>query len=587
MQGHPGPGERQQLLAVAEADEADGLHGGVEQGRMHAVVLGVVDLARQGDLDERLVAAPPDGAQPLEDGAVLGAVVEALEVGGDGAARGPDTRVEGGGALAGGEDAVGVFRPALLRVVHGLRVDGDLAGAGLVRGADPHLDDGGGVLGEDERFGEGEFVDAVAADLVAGADGEFQEAGGREGDDAADRVVHQPGVGLRRETSGEQDPVESREGDRGAQQGVFGGDEAGGRHVAGGGHQDWPVPLVLPRVGGQVGAARAGPVEAAGPVDAYARDVEPGQRGEQGAFLGAVLAQGGRGHGVGGAVEHLRGHRGQDAVGTQFQEGVGAGTGQGAHAVGEAHGFPYVAHPVVGRAQQLRAGDLTGQVGDDRDERLVVGQCLRDVAEGVEHRLHQRRVEGVTHRKALRLASMGGELGCEREDFGLDAGDDHGVRAVDRGHRHAAGQLAGDLLLGGLERHHGAAGREVLHQPGAGGDQRAGVVQGQDARHVGGGDLADRVASDELRCHAPRLDEPVERDLDGEQRGLGVAGGVEEFRLGGAASGEDDVAQRPVEFAVEPVQYGVEGFGEHGEAGVQFTAHAGPLGALAGEQDGQ
>ncbi len=390
VQRHPGPGERHELLAVAQSREADRLDGRVQQGRVHAVVLGVVDLGGQGDLDVRLVAAAPDGAQALEDGAVLGALVEALQVGGDGVAGRPDARVEGGDALAPGEDAARVLGPALLGVVHTLRVDGDLAGAVLVGCADPHLDEGCGVLAEDEGLGEGEFVDAVAADLVAGAYGEFEEAGGGEGHHAAHRVVQEPGVGLGGEPSGEQDAVESGQGDGGAEQRVFGGDESGGTHVAGGGHQHRPVALVLPGVGGQVGAAGAGAVEERRPVDGGAGHVEAGERGEQGAFLGAVLAQRRYGDEAGGAVQGAGRQGGQGAVGAELQEGVGSGVGEGVHAVGEADGLAHVPYPVLGRAQQLRLGDGAGHVGDHGDDGLVVGQRFGDAAELREHGVHQR-----------------------------------------------------------------------------------------------------------------------------------------------------------------------------------------------------
>ncbi len=586
VQRDAGPGERYELLAVTEAGEADGLDGRVEQRGVHPVVLGVVHLGRQRDLDEGLVVAGPDGAQALEDRAVLGARVEALEVGGDGAAGRPDGGVEAGDALATGQQAGGVLGPALLGVVDGLGVDGDAAGAIGVGRADVDLDDGRRVLGEDEGLGEGEVLDAVAADLVTGADGEFEEAGAGEGHHPADRVVQQPRVGLRGEASGEEDPVAAGQRHGGAEQRVFGGDQARGADVPGGGHQDGPVALVLPAVGGQFGAAGAGALEAGGPVDVDAGDVEPGQRGEQGALLGAVLAQDGDGDDVG-PVEALLGEGGEDAVGAQFDEGVGAGACQGADAVGEADRGADVVHPVLGVAQQAVVGEGAGDVGDDRQDRLVVGEALGDAAELREHRLHQRRVEGVADRQALRLAALGGELGGQCEDLGLLARQGDGVGAVDGGEGDALGQARGGLGLGGLDGDHGAARGQFLHEAGAGGDQRAGVLQREHTGDVGGGDLADGVPGHEVRDHAPGLDEAVEGDLHGEERGLGVAGGVEEGRLGGAAPGEHHLPQRAVQARVEQGGDLVQCLREHREAGVQFAAHLGALGALAGEQDGE
>ena len=44
----------------------------------------------------------------------------------------------------------------------------------------------------------------------------------------------------------------------------------------------------------------------------------------------------------------------------------------------------------------------------------------------------------------------------------------------------------------------------------------------QHARDVRGGDLADRVPEQDVGRDAPRLQQPEQRDLEGEQRGLGV-----------------------------------------------------------------
>ena len=75
----------------------------------------------------------------------------------------------------------------------------------------------------------------------------------------------------------------------------------------------------------------------------------------------------------------------------------------------------------------------------------------------------------------------------------LVAGDHHRGRPVDRRDRDALGQVRGDLVLGGLDRHHRAARGQRLHQPATRRDQRAGVLQGQHPGHVRGGDLTDRM----------------------------------------------------------------------------------------------
>ncbi|RPK83390.1 hypothetical protein EES47_24860 [Streptomyces sp. ADI98-12] len=348
-----------------------------------------------------------------------------------------------------------------------------------------------------------------------------------------------------------------------------------------------PVADALEGVGRQFDSACAGAFGPGGPVHVDAVDVQRGERGEQGGLLGPVLAQRGHGHtcGLGAAVvQRPPGEGGEDAAGADLQEGVGAGLAEGADAVGEADGLAHVPHPVLGVGELSWLGERTGHVGDDRDARLGVRQGTGGLAEGVEHRLHEGGVEGVADRQALDLALLGREPGRERGHFVFGAGYDHGVRSVDRGQGQAPGQPWGHLGLGGPHSHHGAAGGQFPHQAGAGGDQRAGVLQREHARHVCGGDLTDGVAGDVLRRHPLRHQQAVEGDLDGEERGLGVAGGVEESCLLGAFLREQHFAQRTVPLLVEQGQDLVQRPREHREPAVQFAAHSGPLRALAREQ---
>ncbi|GAA0444605.1 hypothetical protein GCM10009544_04210 [Streptomyces stramineus] len=150
-----------------------------------------------------------------------------------------------------------------------------------------------------------------------------------------------------------------------------------------------------------------------------------------------------------------------------------------------------------------------------------------------------------------------------------------------------AGEGGADLLLGGLDGHHGAAFGQRLHEGAAGRDQPCGVLEGEDAGHVGGGEFADGVAGEELRCHAPGFDEAEHRGLQGEERGLGTGGPVEQGGLGRALLGEDDVADGLLQVRVELGAHRVEGLGELGVGAVKFASHAETLGALSGEEEGQ
>ncbi|ODA72361.1 hypothetical protein APS67_003538 [Streptomyces sp. AVP053U2] len=520
--------------------------------------------------------------------------MEAVQVDRFGAGRGPHGRVEAVlVAGAGGEGAGGVPGPRLVVVAVGAGVEAEGAAAGAVGAADPHLHLDAAVLGQGERGGEGEVLDAVAADLVAGPYGQFQEGGAGQQDGAAHRVVGEPGVGAHREAAGEQQSVGVGEGDGGGQQRVVGGAQAGGPYVAGeAGDALRPVRAVLEGVRRQVGAAGAGALEPALPAQRHTVQVQAGGGlGERGG-LGTVLAQGGQDGGVlvSGGVQAGAAERGQGAVGAEFEEDAGAVSGQPADAVGEADGAADVVGPVVGGGQLLDRGGPAGQVGDHGQRGGLRGQPGDDVPELREHRLHQRRVEGVRDAQPPGAAAESGEVGGDGVDGVDGARDDHGRGAVEGGDRHPVGVLGderGHLVLGGFDGDHGAALGQRLHQPSAGEDQGAGVLQGEDARDVRGGDLADRVAGDVVGGEAPGLDQPVQGDFEGEEGGLRVSGAVQESRLGGALPGQQEGTQRAVESGVEVAEDPVEGACEDGEADVQVAAHAGALGALAGEEHGE
>ncbi|GGP44532.1 hypothetical protein GCM10010214_16780 [Streptomyces abikoensis] len=475
--------------------------------------------------------------------------------------------------------------PGAFAVAFGAGAGGEGAAAGVVGGADVELQlDAGAVLGEDEGRGEGEVLDAVAADLVGGADGEFDEGGAGQEDGAQDHVVGEPGVGADRQAGGEEEAVAAVgefHGGGGAQQRVVGGFEAGGADVAGGGGGFGPVAAVLEGVRGEVGPPGRRTGEEGAPVDVRALDGQVGEGGDERGLLRPVLAEGGDGGCLVG--EGFPGHGGEGAVGAEFQEAGDAFGVEGADAVGEADGFADVADPVVRGAQLVVVGEAAGDVGDDGQVRAGEGQGGDGGAEVVQHRFHQRGVERVGDPQPAGLAAVALEVGAYAFDGVLGAGDHDGGRAVDGGDGHVVGEQRQDFVLGGAEGGHGPAPRQGLHEPAPGGDEGAGVGQGEDARDVGGRDLAERVPGDVLGADAPGLHEPVQGGLDGEQPGLGVRRLVEEVLV----LAPDHFPQGPVQMRVQPRAHRVEGVGEHGEAGVQFAAHAQALGALAGEEEGR
>ncbi|GED83711.1 hypothetical protein TNCT6_07960 [Streptomyces sp. 6-11-2] len=73
-------------------------------------------------------------------------------------------------------------------------MDRDGTASGGVRDAHPHLSADRALRGEDQRGGQGQFLDVVAADLVARADRHLQQGRARQQDGAVDGVVGQPRV---------------------------------------------------------------------------------------------------------------------------------------------------------------------------------------------------------------------------------------------------------------------------------------------------------------------------------------------------------------------------------------------------------
>jgi len=258
---------------------------------------------------------------------------------------------------------------------------------------------------------------------------------------------------------------------------------------------------VLEGVGRQRDAP-SGAAEHGVPVDGDAVDVGLPQRAQQRLGFAAVPAQCGHRHQTGPGFAH---ERRQGAVGADFEDGGDALSRGGVDAVGESDGGADVAYPVLG-GRQLLPRDLTGDVGDHRDQGLVVGDFGEDLGELVEHRCHEAGVESVAHAEALHAAA----LGCERVRRLLHGRlltrKHHSTRPVDGSQPHT--RRFHDLGLLRLDGPHRATGRQLLHQPSPRGDDPAGVLQRPHPRHVRRRQLAQRMAEHHVGAYAPRLQQP-------------------------------------------------------------------------------
>ena len=165
--------------------------------------------------------------------------------------------------------------------------------------------------------------------------------------------------------------------------------------------------------------------------------------------------------------------------------------------------------PVLRRRQLRRRRRSPGQRGDDRDRAARrKSRPSATVAELVEHRVHQRGVERVADAQPLgpaarAPANCGGDASRRpprrRRRTTDDGPVDRGDAAPVLGRRATAATSSSAAC----DRDHRAARGQRLHQPAAGGDQRARVRQGQHPGDVRGGELADRVPGEAVRPYAP------------------------------------------------------------------------------------
>ena len=142
---------------------------------------------------------------------------------------------------------------------------------------------------------------------------------------------------------------------------------------------------------------------------------------------------------------------------------------QGRDTVGKTDGGADMAHPVV-RRRDLGTGEFTGYVGNQPDGGRMIGNRGRDLTKWGQHRLHQRRMEGMGNGQLAALDAFGGELLGNRQHCRRGAGDDHTFRPIDRGD--------GDLgsigrncrpapRFGGYKGNHRPIWRQRPHQPSA------------------------------------------------------------------------------------------------------------------------
>ncbi len=140
--------------------------------------------------------------------------------------------------------------------------------------------------------------------------------------------------------------------------------------------------------------------------------------------------------------------------------------------------------------------------------------------------------------------------------------------ALTAARRHPVVEGGGDFGFGGLDGEHRPTGGQLAHQPAPRLHQPGRVRQRQHPGHVRGRDLAHRMAHQELRCHAERLDQPEQRRPR-----------PRTTRAGCSRSDPGRCQAR----TTSRVAHLVDRRAEHRERVVQGPAHPGPLRPLATE----
>ena len=198
--------------------------------------------------------------------------------------------------------------------------------------------------------------------------------------------------------------------------------------------------------------------------------------------------------------------------------------------VAEPHGGGDVIHP-IGSLGERRPLQLARHGGDERQRRFVVRDASSHRREGVEHRCHEWRVEGMRDLKTLVAEPGGLERGDDCVERWALTGDDDVRGAVDRRDPDACAVGRNELPNPRLvleDGDHRAAVREVTHQLASRRHQVQRILEAEDTRRARGRILTDRVPDHRVGLDAPRAPELGQAVLDGEDRRLGVRGVVDE-----------------------------------------------------------
>ncbi len=336
-------------------------------------------------------------------------------------------------------------------------------------------------------------------------------------------------------------------------------------------------------------AARLAGIEGA-PVERLSRQPKLAGAAQQHCEIGlGVLAAAQRGQHEG-LARAGAGQRAQRLPRAHLDPGGRSVLHQRLQAISKAHGAAQMRCPVAGIGGLSRLDPGTGEVGHEGNRRRPQGEPGHAARKGRQDRLSHVRVERVRSRQAPVRYALAVQPDLQRRDRRCLARHHAALAAVDRGQGQRPVQLRAQAGL--VQRHaQHCTGGQALHQAAAFGNQREGVLEGEDPGQAGRNVFADAVADQRGRSHAPVHPQPGERVLDDEQRGLGGLGPVQRqlARLGATVVAIATAVERldgidPRSLAQHlrtPIHHGAE----RGNLLIQLAGHAHPLRTLPGKHE--
>ena len=341
-----------------------------------------------------------------------------------------------------------------------------------------------------------------------------------------------------------------------------------------------PEPAALVRIPGHDDPAVAARAVLLPGGDRYPVGPELGERGLQG---GTRLAAGGRQEAAAGQLVATAGpqQREQGAARPDPQDVRGPAVEQLFRRGGEPDRLDELLRPEPGRAGVAGRQQGPGRRGEDRDLGRPQGQVAQDRLPFLRGRGHGGGVERVRRREFPAVQALCRQPLRDLAQVVLVAAEHHLAGAVDRGDDDPPGELVLDLLDGGADGEHPAAGRAADRLRPVG-DRPQAVLETEDTGDGTGDELAQAVPDQHVRLDAPVHQAVRQGGLQHVHQRLRHVG-LGQLRIG--LGRQPQRAQIAVEQRPQHLEGGVAAGPEQRLVLVQVPQHPVLLRPLAGERE--